>query len=389
MKKNDKDQNINYSLPKKSLSKIVENSTVWEDPEVIQKALDINKNDKVLSITSAGCNILNFLLHDPEEIISVDFNPYQNFILELKMAGIRDLSHDEFLKLLGVRPSQNRAKIYNQVRDGLEYSARNFWDANIHLIEKGLIYNGPEELIVSFFGKYLQFIRGKQTIEWLFRFKTIEEQADFFYKYVYGFPWRLLFNIVFRRNLFKLRLCGKIISETLRNKKRPPDEDFQYIKKITYSIDVMKQAENVFTSLPLKNNYFTSLWLFGYYYNNCLPPYLKKDVFPILKKRVDRIKIKTDSLQNVLKNSSNNYYTKFNLSNVLDLLNENEFKQQLKEITRVGKNLSRFCYFITHIDRRIPKNLKGITPEKTLGNQLFKESRVFTYGGFEVGEVTK
>ena len=108
MKKNIKDQNINNLLLKKSLSEIVENSTVWEDPEIIQKALRINKNDRVLTITSAGCNVLNFLLYDPKEILSVDYNPYQNYILELKIEGIRHLNYDEFVELIGLKLSKKR-----------------------------------------------------------------------------------------------------------------------------------------------------------------------------------------------------------------------------------------------------------------------------------------
>ena len=51
----------------------------WDDINLIKKALQINSNDIVFSITSGGCNILNLLLFDPKKIIAVDYNPYQTF----------------------------------------------------------------------------------------------------------------------------------------------------------------------------------------------------------------------------------------------------------------------------------------------------------------------
>jgi len=80
----------------------VEYYSCWEDIQVIQDALEINTNDIILSITSAGCNIFNFLLYNPKKILSIDFNPYQNYLLELKIEAIKKLDYEEFLGLLGI-----------------------------------------------------------------------------------------------------------------------------------------------------------------------------------------------------------------------------------------------------------------------------------------------
>ena len=53
----------------------------WEDPESDLSALRIKSNDVVQAITSGGCNVLGFLLHDPKEIYSVDINPAQSYLL--------------------------------------------------------------------------------------------------------------------------------------------------------------------------------------------------------------------------------------------------------------------------------------------------------------------
>ena len=41
----------------------------WEDPKIDFKYLDINNNDKILMITTAGCNVLNTLLQNPKRIL--------------------------------------------------------------------------------------------------------------------------------------------------------------------------------------------------------------------------------------------------------------------------------------------------------------------------------
>jgi hypothetical protein len=52
-------------------------------------------------ITSAGCNVLDYAIAGPREIVAVDANPQQNALLELKVAAIRALDFDEFFALFG------------------------------------------------------------------------------------------------------------------------------------------------------------------------------------------------------------------------------------------------------------------------------------------------
>jgi S-adenosylmethionine-diacylglycerol 3-amino-3-carboxypropyl transferase len=73
----------------------------WEDPAVDRQALGIAPGDRMLVITSAGCNVLDYALAGPAAIHAVDANPRQNALLELKLAGIRRLAFDDFFLLFG------------------------------------------------------------------------------------------------------------------------------------------------------------------------------------------------------------------------------------------------------------------------------------------------
>ncbi len=55
------------------------------------QVLKINKRDEVLTLSSGGCNSLNLLLHGAGHVVSVDCNPAQSALLELKATAIRSL----------------------------------------------------------------------------------------------------------------------------------------------------------------------------------------------------------------------------------------------------------------------------------------------------------
>jgi S-adenosylmethionine:diacylglycerol 3-amino-3-carboxypropyl transferase len=173
-------------------------------------------------------------------------------------------------------------------------------------------------------------------------------------------------------------------------RKNKSSELLRYVQRVTYPKNPIEQMEFILTKTPIINNNYASLMLLNRYYNeNFFPPYLKKKAFQILKKRINKIQIKTESINNILKNLPENSITKFNLSNIFDWFNEKEFKQILSEIKRVGKNGGRIFYLATRGDRNIPNTIKGITPEKELESQLIKKDRTILYRNFIVGKITK
>jgi betaine lipid synthase len=74
----------------------------WEDARIDLKFLDLQKEDHMFVITSGGCNVLEYATKvGPERIHSVDLNPCQNHMLELKLAGLSELCYDDFWRLFG------------------------------------------------------------------------------------------------------------------------------------------------------------------------------------------------------------------------------------------------------------------------------------------------
>src|SRR5690348_5699386 len=101
----------------------------WEDPELDQKALQIRAGDRIAMITSAGCNALHYLLYGPERIDCIDMNPHQTALLELKLAAIDNLTHDEFFDMFGRGKLKRYGGIYrDKLREALTPASRRIWD---------------------------------------------------------------------------------------------------------------------------------------------------------------------------------------------------------------------------------------------------------------------
>ena len=61
---------------------------IWEDPRVDLKALQFDENSRIVTISSGGCNALNYLVENPEQVTAVDLNRHHIFLLRLKLAAL-------------------------------------------------------------------------------------------------------------------------------------------------------------------------------------------------------------------------------------------------------------------------------------------------------------
>src|SRR5271156_4185871 len=107
-------------------------NTCWEDPRLDRQALNLGPDDTLLVITSAGCNALDYALLGPRHIHAVDMNPRQNALLELKLAGIRELDFETFFDLFGRGRHPDARWIYrSELRKNRAHFSRMYWDWRI------------------------------------------------------------------------------------------------------------------------------------------------------------------------------------------------------------------------------------------------------------------
>lgn len=354
--------------------KLIGYANCWEDPDVLQAALQVGPGDICLSITSGGCNTLSLLLHDPARVVAIDFNPNQNHLLRLKMAALALLDHDQKLELLGVRPSRKRIEHYTRVRPALTAEARMFWDDHLGMIEHGVLYQGRLERYMQLFGKLIGGMLGPRRIEEFFACPDVAAQKAYYARHIDGLRWRSLFDVFF----------SKAVITRAKDKNH-----FRYVDLDHFGKRFRARAQHLLTDLPLPSNYFMALILLGRFYSEeHLPPYLLEKNQALLRERLDRLELVTGDLDGYLSRVPDDTFTRFNLSNLFDWFSEPNLVAAHRELVRVARDGARLCWWNTLAVRHLPPEVPQVVPDNGLAARLLEEDR-FIYAQFQVGRVVK
>jgi S-adenosylmethionine-diacylglycerol 3-amino-3-carboxypropyl transferase len=341
----------------------------WEDPESDHAALRIKRNDVVQAITSGGCNVLGFLMCDPKEIYSVDINPAQSYLLELKIAAIRVLNFDQFIAFAGLTDCYNRIELYSKLRHLLSTDAAVFWDKKANIIRKGFIMNGKYEKFIKLAGKWISILQGRKKVLNLFEKKTAEEQAAYFDNVWNTKRFRYIFKILFNKRILARRgLVADYFTFDDGSK--------------SFADSFYNRSRKAFRDVPIQGNYFLALYLLGKYRDsNEVPIYLKQENFETIKSRLDRIKIVTGEAQQWIDTMPDETIDCFALSNICELMSEQETHNLFTGVCRVAKDGGRVIFRNLMIPREVPEHLQNtIRKQQSLSKELYENDRSFVYG---------
>ncbi len=347
-----------------------------EDSSSELQALNITENDKVVCVTASGGRALNLLLKKPKKLVAIDLNPIQNYLFELKLAGIKHLSYDDYLKFLGVRDSDKRIFLYDQIKNSLSKEAKAFWDERISsILTKGVIYRGNFERFLYCFAFVMRMFRNNKTKE-LFTFKTIENQREFYEKRWNTPFWTFLTGILFSRPV-----CRYILQDP---------GFYQYVPGDVQVHDYLRSRVNHSLKNHLASeNFFAAIFFLGQYLDGkALPLYLQKEHFYTLKENIPEIDIEVilEPLEKYLWSLPEGSIDKFSLSDVSAYLNAESFESLLHAVHFAGKPGSIFClrHFIRK--RKIPASVEQKFSYNTeLEEELNFSDRTFVYS-FKVGQ---
>lgn len=341
----------------------------WEDPESDHAALKIKERESMMAITSGGCNVLGFLLFNPESIYSIDINPTQSHLLELKVAAIKTLSFDEFISFSGLKESENRLAFYKKISPLLSPEAKEFWDNQQKIIDQGFIMNGKYERFIILSAKFLNLLQGRKRVQGLLADKTKDAQENYFDKVWNTRRFHYLFKIMFnKRMLAKRGLVG---------------DYFHFDDGSTsFAESFYNRSRKAFRNLPVKGNYFMALYLTGKFRNpDEVPAYLKQENYAVIKSRVDRIKIITNEAQKCLQSMPENSIDCFALSNICELMSDKDTTSLFASVLRTGKNNSRVSFRNLMIPREVPDEFRQqIIKDELLSRQIYENDRSFVYG---------
>ncbi|MBM3275069.1 MAG: DUF3419 family protein [Candidatus Sericytochromatia bacterium] len=369
-------RNLTARIARRPFHRLIGYANCWEDPTVLQRALQVGPGDVCLSITSGGCNTLSLLLHDPARVVALDFNPNQNHLLRLKMAALGQLDHGQKLELLGVRQTApgKRIELYTRVRNALTPDARMFWDDHLGMLEHGVLYEGRLERYLKVFGKLIGGMLGPRRVEAIFDIPSLEAQRAYYFKHIDGLRWRSLFDVFFSRTVIT----------------RAKDKHhFKYVDFDGFGRRFRARAQHIFADLSLPANYFMALILLGRFHSErALPPYLLEENHDLLRGRLERLELVTGDLEGYLGRVPDDTFTRFNLSNLFDWFAQPALVKAHREIVRVARIGARLCWWNTLAVRHLPGEVGEIVPENDLARDLLAQDR-FIYAQLQIGQIKK
>ncbi|MDW3648180.1 MAG: DUF3419 family protein [Bacteroidia bacterium] len=271
-------------------------SNSWEDPQLLLEALGKGRGKRILSIAAAGDSSLSLLSGSPEEILAIDTNPFQLYLVELKKMAIKHLDRWEVLAFLGFAPCENRLSFYQELKGWLSYDAQVFWDAHKDLLANGIIFQGKFEKYFSFFAKrILPLIHSKNKVAAMFQNRNADQQLHFYMEHWNTLRWRIMFKLFFNSKVLKRFKWNLNHLPQLEL----PVEDYLF-QQAESQLSAAFAAKNPLLRFALKGSF-----------DNELPHYLKEEHFPLIKQNIDRLKLQEGDILSVLKGESS--FEQFNL----------------------------------------------------------------------------
>ena len=275
----------------------------WEDPRIDRELMALQADSRVVMITSAGCNALDYLLDGPAEIHAVDVNPRQNAVLELKLALIRRGDFGDLFEFFGIGSHERFKPIYRSLRAGLSPSARSFWDAKISFFDPGSLkksfyYHGAAGMAAWLMGGAL--FRAKPNIKnhalCLLDADTLAQQARV-YALLEPKIWGKLSHWLIRQRMV-MTLLGVPAPQIKLIEDHYPGGLTCYVKD---------KLRHVMSELPARENYFWRVYMTGSYTLSCCPNYLREEHLPTLAERADRVHAHTCTVSQFLRKNPGIY----------------------------------------------------------------------------------
>ncbi|HXF43114.1 MAG TPA: BtaA family protein [Pyrinomonadaceae bacterium] len=370
---------------------------IWEDPEVDIEALEINENSRILTISSGGCNALNYLVCKPQHITAVDLNRYHIYLLRTKIAAIKSLpGYGEFFELFGNGGSVNSESVYFRwIRPDLDRETRRFWESNslpewlvlgnriAYFRQGGLYKHSRNGYFLRFFLAFAHLIGCRP--EKLLKAKTPDEQSEVFKSEIEPF-----FDNFIIRQLAKLPL-------TLFGLGIPPQQ-FQELlaENETNLIETYRErVRRLACDFPISTNYFA--WqAFGLRYNTesqaALPSYLREENFVLLKTQINKIETEICSITDIIEKSGKGAFNRFVFLDAQDWMSKEQLERLWNAIATNGEKGSKIIFrtagMSSPIERQLSEKIRSkFNYKEQLSKVLAKKDRASIYGGFHLYEL--
>ena len=380
--------NINENVFRQIHGNSLVYNACWEDPRCDRRLLNLNEKSRVVMLTSAGCNALDYLLDNPAQVHCVDINPRQNALLHLKIAMLQATDHATMFQFFGDGMAPHARVVYHDVlrqRMPEAYSAL-FWERNLRYfngrgLRKSFYWHGGSGTVAWIIRQWLHTrTETDRTAHRLLASQNMDEQRFWYERFEPLFLNRFVQWLV--QQHFVQSMLGVPKSQQHLAATFFPEGLIGYIRQC---------LRHVFTELPLADNYFWKLYFFGHYDPDCCPNYLHPEYFDTLRARSERISTYTGSLTDFLRNNPGQY-THFVLLDHQDWLATRMRGAIAEEWQLILKNAAPGARVLFRTAAFEPDFLPNFVRERirfdlTAAAQSQANDRAGTYAGTWLGEI--
>ncbi|HEV2130722.1 MAG TPA: DUF3419 family protein [Longimicrobiaceae bacterium] len=325
------------SIRERASFSFIRYGSVWEDADVLCEALaPVAEAGRLLSVASAGDNVLALLTLDPAEVVAVDLSAAQLACLELRIAAFRRLDDTGLHAFLGVTPSETRHAIYRRLRFDLTRQARAFWDAQPEAIRTGIIHAGKfERYLRTFRRRVLPLIQPRARIERLRAPCTVAEQEEFYDREWNSWRWRALFRLFFSRAVMGRR-----------------GRDPEFFAQVSGSVGtrILERTGYALTTLPVRSNPYLAYIMTGNYPPEALPRYLRPEHIGTIRRRLDRVRL----VEGRVEEAASGRFDGFNLSDVFEYMSPEEHERCYTTLVDRARPGARLAYWNLLAPRACP-----------------------------------
>lgn len=348
---------------------IIRYAQLWEDADVLTKAMGDVTGGTLISICSAGDNALALLTLDPAKVIAVDLSAAQLACLHLRIGAYRALTHAEFLILMGARPGLRKPLLIRALEAQTE-TIKAFWMEKSDAVEAyGAGGVGKFERYFRMFRKFiLPLTHSPSTRAEMFVPKSRLERAKYFETKFDTWRWRLMMRLFFSR--FMMGRMGR---------------DKAFFDHVEGSV-----ADHVGSRLrhaavdtdPCQNPYLH--WIMTGTHGAALPLAWRAEYFEVIRARLARISAHQGAFEDLDLTGVDG----FNLSDIFEYMPPNVMENVFAGLLDMANPDARLVYWNMMAARRHPERFKDrITRKKVLEDSLKAQDMAFFYSDFVIEQV--
>ena len=363
---------------------------IWEDPDVDMEALALKPHHRMITIASAGCNILNYLAADPKQIIAVDLNPNHVALTRLKLAALEHLpTHEDFFRFFGAANDKINRDTYDEfLAPKLDPQTRKYWQQHIPLRGRRINMFSRNLYRYSLLGRFIGILHtvarlhGKK-LDRIVNARTPAEQRALFDRTIAPlFDYKSI-QFLSRSpvSLYALGIPPAQYDELVAAGHGNP------------AAILRQRVERLACDFPMSDNYFA--WqAFSRSYDvenrEAVPAYLRRDVYDIIRTRTDKVEVHHASLTDFLKSQPPQSLHRYVLLDAQDWMTPDVLAALWNEIDRTADTRDARVIFRTAgpdspLPRKLPPDL--LAPWQYLEAEslnLHSHDRSSIYGGFHV-----